>query len=383
MALLSRSSGYAADRSGLLAVPYASNFVRLSGIEWIGVGILLLILYAAIPFLWNRIEPFAPGEDYRIPYELSEDYRHFSRWCEASSLPGRIAVLGDSVIWGEYVTPGQTLSHYLTEKDGSVFHDNLGVNGIHPAALAGLLEYYGSAISRRSVLLHCNPLWMSSPRRDLQTEKETNLNHPKLLPQFVSRVPSYKAPFSERASIAAERSIPFLRWVNHIRIAYFDNRDFSSWSVDHPYTPPWRQIDTKKLEPGSALRHDPISWTQAGISEQDFPWVDLPSSIQWKYYQRAIAVLQQRGNRVFVLVGPFNEHLLKEKSRATYQILKNQLKTWFSENQISYYIPEPLPSDLYADASHPLSEGYRQLVDRVLEQENFQAWKQGGDIAYE
>jgi hypothetical protein len=61
---------------------------------------------------------------------------------------------------------------------------NLGVDGVHPVALAGLVEHYGHEIRGRKVLLHCNLLWMSSPEADLQGGKERSINHPALIPQL-------------------------------------------------------------------------------------------------------------------------------------------------------------------------------------------------------
>jgi len=64
---------------------FSSNGIRLSWKEWLITGIILAFLFALIPKLWQRIEPFDPGPDYRIPYALSEDYWHFSRYCRIAA----------------------------------------------------------------------------------------------------------------------------------------------------------------------------------------------------------------------------------------------------------------------------------------------------------
>jgi hypothetical protein len=94
--------------------------------------------------------------------------------------------------------------------------------------------------------------------------------------------------------------------------------------------------------------------------------VDPEKSLQLQFFRKTVEVLQRRGNHVFVLVGPFNEHMLQEKSKAGYFKLKNAVKAWLHEKQIPYLAPEPLPSELYADASHPLAEGYELLAQQVL-----------------
>ena len=62
----------------------------------------------------ERLEHFETDADYRMPYSLSRDYWLYERRLERVE-PSRIVLLGDSVIWGEYVLPDGTLSHFLNE----------------------------------------------------------------------------------------------------------------------------------------------------------------------------------------------------------------------------------------------------------------------------
>ena len=45
-----------------------------------------------------------------------------------------------------------------------------------------------------------------------------------------------------------------------------------------------------------------------------------------------------------------------------------------AQNQIAHVAPDPLPSALYADASHPLTKGYHELARRLLQNVAFQKW---------
>ena len=109
-------------------------------------------------------------------------------------------MLGDSVVWGYYVSADQTLSHYLSELSGGRRFANLGVDQVHPVAMAGLVEHYGRAMAGKRVLLHYNPLWMSSDERDLETAKEVG-NHSRLIPQFFPGIPSYHEPLEGRLGV--------------------------------------------------------------------------------------------------------------------------------------------------------------------------------------
>ncbi len=354
-------------------VPFSSNCVRLSGYEWIFVGIVAMTLFCFGPALWERMEKFELEPDYRLGYELSNDYWLYSRYCRWACSQYEILVIGDSVIWGHYVPQPNTLSHYLNEITDRDQFANLGVDGIHPVALAGLLKYYGHNISNKKVVLHFNPLWMSSKKHDLQTEKEFRFNHPKLVPQFIPNIPCYKDPYSKRISTAVERYVPFLSWTSHLKIAYFGNMDLPRWTMEHPYENPASAVTLRLHTSANNSQNEHTSWAERGTAKIDFQWVELESSLQWKFFQRSVKLLKARGNRVFVLVGPFNEHMLKGQSIEIYRKMKSKIEDWLQQNNIAYYMPATLPSEWYVDASHPMSEGYAMLAKQLFENESFRS----------
>ena len=47
---------------------------------------------------------------------------------------------------------------------------------------------------------------------------------------------------------------------------------------------------------------------------------------------------------------------------------------WLGQNRIIHVAPELLASSLYADASHPLTEGYKSLAQTILNGDQFKAW---------
>ena len=177
------------------------NGMRLSARHWLAVAALVTVALLAMPWLWKKVERFDTGPDYRIPYALSKDYWLYQRRLERTT-PANIAVIGDSVIWGEYVQPNGTLSHFLDEQSGQPGKFvNGGVNGLFPLALEGLIRHYGQPLRHRRVILHCNVLWMSNPKADLRTEKEERFNHADLVPQFSPRIPCYKADLNQRLAM--------------------------------------------------------------------------------------------------------------------------------------------------------------------------------------
>ena len=92
------------------SVPFGVNAIRLGRRQWLIVAAIVLGCFLGIPRLWKRIERFDTGPDYRIPYALSDDYWLFERRLQGITDPTSVPVLGDSVVWGEYVRHEGTLT---------------------------------------------------------------------------------------------------------------------------------------------------------------------------------------------------------------------------------------------------------------------------------
>lgn len=376
--------------SKLPDVPFV-NEVRLNGRLWSIALVLIGGALVGIPRIWKKLERFETGADYRIPYSLSRDYWLYERRAERIDDPQKIVLLGDSVIWGEYVAPEGTLSHFLNEQSGSAGRFlNGGVNGLFPLAAEGLVTYYAKPLQQRKIIVHCNLLWLSSPKADLQVEKEEKFNHSRLVPQFRPRIACYKATANERLSVVVERNMQFMSWVTHLQSVYFEDRSIPAWTLQDDggeppkfpncYRNPLKQI-TMEVPPSPAIdplrgpassRHKP--WTANGGAPVPFEWVELNSSLQWAAFRREVQVLRARGNDVFVILGPFNEHMIAAENTEPYRKLHNGVTLWLDQQRIPHLAPKPLASDLYADASHPLTDGYRRLAQDILGSPEFQTW---------
>ena len=354
--------------------PPTANAVLLSPVECLVAAGIVIAVLVALPILAERVEPLDTPQAYRMPFALSEDYWLFDRYSRQAAGSAKTLVLGDSVIWGPYVTPDQTLPQQLNALAGEARYANLGLDGLHPVALAGLLEHFGSGIRDSRVILHCNLLWTASPEHDLQAEQVDRFNHPRLVPQFVPRIPGYRAKCSDRLGVLVERVAPFRSWAGHLRLAYFDNDDLPAWTVEHPGGNPVGALSAGLPAPSDRARYKPVSWQDAGVPVADHKWVDLSSSRQWQFFRKAADILKRRGNRVFVLVGPFNEHMLTNASRRIYATRRLAVEAWLREQGVAHWAPSALPSELYADASHPLSAGYSRLAAQLRQQPAFVAF---------
>ena len=256
---------------------FAANDVRLSLRGWLLAAALTAAAFWLIPLVWQKIEPLDLGADYRVPHRLGNDYWNFERTCRQVCRGDQTILLGDSVLWGHYVDSDETLSHCLNGESAEGRFANLGIDGIHPVALSGLVEQHAGAIRNRRVIVNCNLLWISSARHDLSSDKEAPLNHPALVPQFAWRIPCYRASISDRLGIVVARHFSFLRWADHVRITYFDNDDLATWTLEHPYENPLSQVTLELPSPDELPSPAPDArpWKEKNLRPVNPEWVPL------------------------------------------------------------------------------------------------------------
>jgi len=373
---------------------YGSMPLRLTVGQWLLTAVLLLVALLALPRLAASADAVRPSADDRIPYDFSNDYWLAERWFAAAARDHDVLLLGDSVVWGEYVAPGETLSAELNRQCGSAAFANLGMNGLHPAALYGLLRYHGAAVRDRDVILVLNSLWMSSPRQDLryvpsadEDLSERPLNHPAMLPQFWPRIASFGAPFESRAGVVLERSLPGLAWISHLRTKgawYAARADGDPAAAEAAVSGP--RIDLPQAHPFAALRRPvplaenaphsaPQPWTERGLAATTIPWPAAAESVQWRFFRQAVELLRQRGNRVLVWVSPFNPYLQTPAGRAAHAAMVHDMVAWLEANQVPVTCGTAPPSEEYADASHPLAPGYARLARELQGNDVFREWR--------
>jgi hypothetical protein len=357
---------------------FSSNAVRLSLRDWAVLAVVLVVVFLAFPRAWSKAQRFEPGTDYRFPYEIGNDYWMYEQWCARAARQYPYLALGDSVLWGQYAGNNQTLTHYLNASSGRAGEGddfaNIALDGVHPIAMEGLVRYYGASLSGRKVLVNLNLLWMSSPMQDFQGTEEFRFNHPRLVPQFLGRFACYKPPLTEVVSVWAERHMDFFACAKHIGINCFRNMPMDTWTLEHPYESPLTALCTPLPGTDVEPQSKPVDWKMRGMGGQSFEWVRLSESNQWRAFTRTIELLRERGASVFVLFVPINPYLQTEGSRARGEAQAKDAIAWLEAERIPYYCADGLQSVQYADASHPLADGYAAIARRLKECSAFKEW---------
>lgn len=259
-----------------------------------------------------------------------------------------------------------------------------------PLALGSLVGQYAEAFEHAKVIVHYNMLWQTSPKADLSIDTEETFNHEELVPQRPGAVPCYRANAADRMGAFMGTHIGFFGWVNHINSVYFNQESIPKWTLQEDNSDPprlpnaWRNplaaIDFRvPPEPAVDPQRGPASrrhrpWAADGATPSHFEWVDLNHSLQWRAMQRLVQLLRDRGDDVLVILGPFNEHMVAADQLAEYRGIRDGAATWFASQHIPCVVPDVLPTDLYTDASHPLTNGYALLARKIWLDPTFINW---------
>ncbi len=326
--------------------------------------ILAVIILPPVLFPFTNDQTFT--SDYRLPYYLGEDYFLYKKYATKVSGYNTIPVIGDSVIWGHYTSDTDTLTADLNREQQNVEFSNLGIDGIHPAVMYGLVDNYCGSLKSRKIIVGINLLWMSSARHDLTGAKNSEINHRALLPQFTETIPAYSPSFDDRLSSVIDRNVPLLLWGNHIRLTRFRGKSLYRWSMDNP--------DENLLDffkPVTGIYEVPAPMDPAKFPRQNVQWIATGKSLQWRYTLKTVKLLQERGNSVLAVITPFNRYMLNDESARQHELIVNEIKEGLSAEGIKAVIPALPPKDEFADSSHPTGKGYNSIAKELLQDRDF------------
>ncbi|HNX23189.1 MAG TPA: hypothetical protein PKG60_04025 [Spirochaetota bacterium] len=327
---------------------------------------IFLISAAAIPCILPLTDRTLFTGNYRIPFSLGEDYFLYSRYSKQVASGNTIPVIGDSVIWGHYTDNENTIPARLNRLNTKTAFTNMGLDGIHPAAMNGLMNIYTADFKNRKIIAGVNLLWMSSPRHDLTGPVNSEINHKTLLPQIYPEIPSYKPAFEERVSSLITRAIPFFSWIDHIRLTHFAEKSFYLWTMENPHRSLLEYFSHKE-----ETYMIPDGMQPAKMQEQNIDWVTTDKSLQWKFMVDTLLSLKKQGNEVAALITPFNTYMMTEKSRKEYFSILAEMEWILRENGITPVIPLILDKKYFADSSHPTAEGYKLIAEDLMKNREF------------
>ena len=248
---------------------------------------ILAVALAVVPWHAGRKQAPKTGPDFRFAHDLRDDYWGYRHAAGKVCKDHRSVMIGDSVIWGMYVDNHNTIPALLNRRFGGNAFGNLAVDGLHPVAMETLIRRYGQKIRNKRVYLYWNPLWMNTPLYDLSGEKDFSINHPRLLPQFDRQMKSYRASLGDRIGAFLDLHVEFRALLHHCRTAFLGNDDFKTSIAKHPAENPFARCRSD-FDAGERAKNSNsnVTWKQAGIAKQDWPFVSPDQSRQWQSFRR-------------------------------------------------------------------------------------------------
>lgn len=333
------------------------------------VSAAVIIMAIALPILFPLAGDQVFTSDYRLPYHLGEDYFLYKKYAGSVAAYNTIPVIGDSVIWGHYTSDSDTLTAHLNREQSRMEFSNMGIDGIHPAVMYGLVENYCKSLRNKKIIVGINLLWMSSARHDLTGAKNSEINHSMLLPQFNEVIPAYSPSLEERLSSVIKRGMPVFLWGDHVRLTKFRGSSLYRWSMDNPMENPLVFLHTEKK-----IYELPAAMDPSKFPQQDAQWVTADKSLQWRYTLKTLRLLKKRGNRVLAVVTPFNRYMLTYESARQHELIVSEIRERLQRKGITVVIPETPPREEFADSSHPTGKGYGTIAKYLLQDKDFTAF---------
>jgi len=235
---------------------------------------------------------------------------------------------------------------------------------MHPIALENLLEYHAPSVTRKSVILQFNPLWLMSQGEVSAQAGEPLRNRPNLVPRLASGIQSSRKLLVEDAWSRVAR---VELWNRPIERVLESQVDVLAWSISHPYENP-SQVLTSPLPPSEDTFSPRLEAWNSGTNPTtvDCFWSDPRHHGQWQAFERILDRLESRGNRVLIVVGPINEHMLTPAGRESYRLFLDAVRNLLVSRKAPFYVPPLLPPDRFADICHPLAPGYEDLARLLL-----------------
>lgn len=343
--------------------PISANALQLSPREMLAAAAGLVLLLLVFPAFRTKIKSPDLPRDYRIPYALTDHYDLYERYSVLAAPKFDTLLVGDSVVWGQCADWDGTLSHHLNAQAGGERFANLGLDGMHPVALSMLMQHHAPGIAGRQVVLQCNLLWYISTgiRR---TREDLLKNRPNLGPRFGPTVTVYQERFLHLLGMAVSESPALQSALRGAGGLLPERLDILPWILENPYGNPFKNLSFSLPLPETKAPQNPVPYPRGREALQE-RWDPLEKSLMWLAFRETVAVLEERGNRVTILLGPMNEDALSRESREACSVLKNRIRQWCDAKGIPCVVPDVLPVDLFADICHPTDAGYAELARRL------------------
>ena len=220
--------------------------MRLSLRQWAIVLAIVTLIAVATPGFGNRSNDSTPAPITASPTNSATTTGCSTGVCRRPPAAKPIVVLGDSVVWGEYVKSDGTLPHFLKPagRTAGPLRQRRGQRAVSRGAgrVGALLRHVAARPQSDRGLQSA----LAQQPQGRHAEQEGGEHQPCLARASVlpAQSPAYQADANERLSAVIERNVGFLGWVNHLQDCYFQQQSIPEWTLaedpDRPAALPQR-----------------------------------------------------------------------------------------------------------------------------------------------
>jgi len=310
-------------------------------------------------------------DDFRLPNRTTMGYEEFVAQMGRDDNV-RIAVVGDSIVWGGFAEPWDTLSAHLDdlyEKQGRpVSAYNLGMNGAHANDLMPLVADLVEERAADVVLLNFDMRFYA--------DGSVVRRYPELYEKAASTLASAPADLlatgasepatqtlEQRIDAAVSRVWRLYAMRDYLAAALFGDRPASA--LNHRMN----RLRADLFGPPLYGKKPPSRLPLKDIREA-FAVPELTEdNTQIRYLTSTLDLAREAGVAVVVFAGPADSKLLDSLDlwdRAAYEAnLARVRRIVESHGGVFYAYTDAVPGALIGDSHHPLGAGYEALAEAI------------------
>lgn len=315
--------------------------------------------------------PYPLPSDFRLPNRTTMGYDQYVAAMRRDPNV-RIAVLGDSIVWGGFAERWETLSAQLQKRyraqDRAASVYNLGMNGAHANDMLPVIADLSGRHAVDVIAVNLDMRFYNEPR--------VFRRYPELYRTAASSLASVPAdlmttgaatatapPLEKRLTDVVARVWRLYALRDYLAAALFGDRPASA--LNHRVN----RLRADVFGPPLYGKKSPSSLPLAEVKKAFSVPPLTADNVNMRYLTAALDAAREAGVRVVVFAGPVDSVLLDKLDlwdRASYEANLARVREIVESHGASFYAyTDSVPGKLISDSHHPLGAGYAVLAEAM------------------
>jgi hypothetical protein len=333
----------------------------------VALGSLLVL-----DFILRLSLPLPLPWDFRLPNRTTMGYDQLVAKMRRDPYP-RVAILGDSIIWGGFAERSETLSAHLQKsyrsEDRKVDVYNLGMNGAHANDMLPVIADLVEGQAADAIVVNFDMRFYTEPtivRRypELYDKAPSTLSSvaPDLLEQGAQ--PASTVPLEKKLGEGAGRVWRLYALRDYLAAALFGDNPASA--LNHRMN----RLRADLFGPPLYGKKSPSGLPLGEIKKAfDAPPMTA-DNVNIRYLTAALDIARRQGVPVVVFAGPVDSELLDSQhlwDRSAYEANLERVRKIVESHGAEFYAyTDAVPREFIGDSHHPLGPGYEILARAMM-----------------